>query len=102
MLACGLPCVDVSGGSSEAELGSDGGLELADADPVALADTLERLLDDRALWERRSAAGTRQVKDASWDEAARQVEAGLREALREREREGAAAGSPARRRTRRP
>jgi glycosyltransferase involved in cell wall biosynthesis len=93
MLACGLPCVDVSGGSSEAELGSDGGLELADADPVALADTLERLLDDRALWERRSAAGTRQVKDASWDEAARQVEAGLREALREREREGAAAGS---------
>ena len=85
MLACGLPCVDLSGGSSEAELGRDGGMELAEPDPVALADAMERLLDDRALWQRRSDAGVAQVEDASWDEAARQVEAGLREALRLRE-----------------
>ncbi len=36
-------------------------------------------------WQRRSDAGLALVEDASWDVAARQVEAGLREALRERE-----------------
>jgi GT2 family glycosyltransferase/glycosyltransferase involved in cell wall biosynthesis len=85
MLACGLPCVDLNGGSSEAELGRDGGMELAEPDPVALADAMERLLDDREHWERRSVAGIAQVEDASWDEAARQVEAALRKALRQRE-----------------
>jgi glycosyltransferase involved in cell wall biosynthesis len=85
MLACGLPCVDLAGASTEAELGRDGGVELAEPDPVALADAIERLLDDRERWQRRSDAGIAQVKDASWDEAGRQVEAGLREALRLRE-----------------
>ena len=85
MLACGLPCVDLSGGSSEAELSRDGGMELAEPDPLALADAMERLLGDRALWRRRSEAGMAQVREASWDEAARQVEAGLRDALRLRE-----------------
>ena len=47
MMACGLPCVDLAGGSTEAEIGRDGGVELARADPVALADALERLLDRR-------------------------------------------------------
>jgi glycosyltransferase involved in cell wall biosynthesis/GT2 family glycosyltransferase len=90
MLACGLPCVDLAGASTEAELGRDGGVELAEPDPISIADALERLLEDRRLWERRSAAGIAQVQDASWDEAGRQVERDLREALRERER-----GAPA-------
>ena len=87
MLACGLPCVDLAGASTEAELGRDGGIELAEPDPVAIADAIERLLDDRELWERRSRNGLAQVSEASWDDAARDVERGLREALRERERE---------------
>ena len=93
MLACGLPCVDLAGASTEAELGRDGGIELADPDPIAIADALERLLDDRELWERRSRNGLAQVREASWDDAARDVERGLREALRERERERDAARS---------
>ena len=88
MLACGLPCVDLAGASTEAELGRDGGVELAEPDPISIADALERLLEDRDLWERRSAAGIAQVREASWDEAGRQVERDLREALRERERAG--------------
>ena len=92
MLACGLPCVDLAGASTEAELGRDGGVELAEPDPISIADALERLLEDRDLWERRSAAGIAQVRDASWDEAGRQVERDLREALRERERGEPAAG----------
>ncbi|MGH2716478.1 MAG: glycosyltransferase family 4 protein, partial [Thermoleophilaceae bacterium] len=86
MLACGLPCVDLAGGSTEAELGRDGGIELAEPNPIAIADAIERLLDDGELWRRRSEAGLAQVSEASWDEAGRQVEHDLREALRERER----------------
>jgi glycosyltransferase involved in cell wall biosynthesis/GT2 family glycosyltransferase len=92
MLACGLPCVDLAGGSTEAELGRDGGVELAPLDPIGIADALERLLEDRDLWLRRSEAGLAQVREASWDEAGRQVERDLREALRERER-GAPGGA---------
>ena len=29
MMACGLPCVDLAGGSTDAELGRDGGVEVA-------------------------------------------------------------------------
>jgi glycosyltransferase involved in cell wall biosynthesis len=85
MLACGLPCVELAGGSTEAELGSDGGVELAEPNPVRIADAVGRLLGDRDLWERRSSRGLEQVEGASWDEAGRQVENHLREALRERE-----------------
>jgi glycosyltransferase involved in cell wall biosynthesis len=85
MMACGLPCVDVAGGSTEAELGHEAGVEYADADPVALADALEALIADEERWTRRSEAGLVMADTASWDLAARQVEAGLREALRERE-----------------
>ncbi len=85
MMGCGLPCVDLEGSSTQAEIGDESGVEYGAADPVALADALEVLLDDRARWERRSEAGIGFVENTSWDVAARQVEAGLREALRERE-----------------
>jgi glycosyltransferase involved in cell wall biosynthesis len=85
MMACGLPCVDLAGGSTEAELGRDAGVEYAEADPVALADAMEALITDTERWERRSEAGLTMADSASWDVAARQVEHGLREALREQE-----------------
>ena len=84
MMACGLPCVDLAGGSTEAELGHDGGLEPAAADPLAIASALERLLADEEHRRRRAAGGLAFVETASWDVAAKQVEAGLREALRRR------------------
>ena len=86
MMACGLPCVDLEGRSPEATFGGDGPVELAAADPLAIADATEALLDDEGLWTRRSSAGLAFVEGATWERAARQVEAGLREALRERER----------------
>jgi O-antigen biosynthesis protein len=89
MMACGLPSVDLAGGSTEAEIGRAGGVTAAAADPVALADALERLVTDEAHWRERSEAGLGFVETASWDLAAKQVETGLREALREREREPA-------------
>jgi O-antigen biosynthesis protein len=85
MMACGLPCVDLAGRSSEAMFGRDGPVELADPDPVSIADAMEALLDDPERWRRRSEAGLSFVADATWERAAREVEAGLRAALRERE-----------------
>ncbi|MDW5593656.1 glycosyltransferase family 4 protein [Conexibacter stalactiti] len=81
MVACGLPCVDVDVASTRAEWGADGAVELAAFDPGALASALERLLDDRALWERRSAAGVAWAARRTWSHAGEQVEAGLRAAL---------------------
>ena len=92
MMACGMPCVDLAGGSSEATFGADGPVELADPDPVALADAMQVLLDDPERWRRRSEAGLSFVRDADWDGAALEVEAGLREALRAQERRLPAAG----------
>ncbi len=86
MMACGLPVVDLRGGCSEAMFGENGPVELANADPVAIADALERLLDDQAEWDRRSAAGLSWAAERTWDAAVDAVEQGLRESLRVRAR----------------
>jgi O-antigen biosynthesis protein len=89
MLACGLPCVELAGVSAESIFGSDGPLELAALEPQAIADALERLLDDRERWERQSREGIEFVASHTWEHATDEVEAGLRHALRERETAGA-------------
>jgi glycosyltransferase involved in cell wall biosynthesis/GT2 family glycosyltransferase len=86
MLACGLPCVELAGVSAESIFGEDGALDLAPLHPHRIADALERLLADPALRERRSREGREFVASHTWDHAADEVEAGLRHALRERER----------------
>ena len=91
MMACGLPCVDLSGRSPEAVFGRDGPVELAEPDPLSIADAVEALLTDADRWRRRSEAGLAFVADATWERAARQVEAGLRAALSERLTESASA-----------
>jgi GT2 family glycosyltransferase/glycosyltransferase involved in cell wall biosynthesis len=85
MLACGLPCVELAGVSAESIFGTDGVLDLAPLDPQAIADALERLLEDREHWLERSQAGLDFVASHTWDHATDEVEAGLRHALRERE-----------------
>lgn len=81
MLACGLPCVDLAGVSAESVFGDDGPVALSPFDPIAMADVIDHLMHDEAEWQRRSAAGLEFVKGRTWDHAARQTEAGLREAL---------------------
>ncbi len=85
MLACGLPCVELAGISAESIFGADGPLALAELDSNKIADEMERLLDDRGEWERRSQAGIEFVASHTWEHATDEVEAGLRHALRERE-----------------
>jgi len=85
MMACGLPCVDLAGGSAESSFGRHGPVELAELNPLAIADALDRLLGDGDLWKLRSAAGLDFASLHTWDRAAEAVEAGIRHALRLRE-----------------
>jgi glycosyltransferase involved in cell wall biosynthesis len=82
MLACGLPCVELDTPSTRAALSHRDAVELAPFGVTHVADAVERLLDDAELRERRRAAGFALVRERTWDAAAEQVEAGLREALR--------------------
>jgi len=81
MMACGLPCVELDGPSVRAALGGDEALTCSSFDPLALADAIQRLLDDPELRERQSEAGRRLVAGRTWADAGEQVERGLREAL---------------------
>jgi glycosyltransferase involved in cell wall biosynthesis len=85
MLACGLPCVDLLGGCSEAVFGSDGPVALTAFDPVAVADAVEGLLGESDEWRRRSQAGLDWSRGRTWSRAAHAFERGLRQALAERE-----------------
>ena len=82
MLACGLPCVEADTPSTRAAFGADGPVELAPVSVRGVADTVERLLADAALRERRRKSGLVFVEQRTWEAAAEQFEGGLREALR--------------------
>jgi glycosyltransferase involved in cell wall biosynthesis len=82
MLACGLPAVELDTPSMRAAFGIDPPLELAPFGVKPLTAALERLLADAELRRARSHAGIEAVSWRTWDAAAEQVEAGLREALR--------------------
>lgn len=82
MLACGLPVVDLAVPSMLDTFGADGPLELVAPDPLALCDAIERLLDDLALRAERARDGMALAAQRTWEHAAEQVDAGLREALR--------------------
>jgi glycosyltransferase involved in cell wall biosynthesis len=85
MLACGLPCVELAGGSLERMHGRDGPIAFAQADPLSIAGALERLLEDADEHARRSRAGIAAVAGHDWNAASVQLEAALRDALRARE-----------------
>ena len=76
MLACGLPVVDVASEAMVATFGRDGPIRLAEFDPLALADAIEDALDAP-----RSPAGVEWVRSRTWENAAAQLEAGLRAAF---------------------
>lgn len=62
-----------SNNSSLPEVGGEAATYFPANDPISLADTMSRLLDDSQLRERSIAAGREQLKKFSWDECARQT-----------------------------
>jgi hypothetical protein len=87
MRACGLPCVELAGGAAQATYGDRGGVVFAAFDPVAIADQVERLLDDPAEHQRCRDQGLGATAAQSWTRSGKQVESHLRAALRERVRD---------------
>ncbi len=79
MMACGLPVVDVRGASAESVFGREQGvIEMADADPLALAAALDSLLDDAPRRARMAATAERFVAGMTWPAATDQIEHALR------------------------
>jgi glycosyltransferase involved in cell wall biosynthesis len=68
-LACGAPCV-ASDIPALREVGNDACLYVPPADVHALADAMQRILDDTALAARLRAAGPRRSSHFSWAECA--------------------------------
>jgi O-antigen biosynthesis protein len=81
MMACGLPCVELDNPSVRAALGGEEVLTLSRFDPLALAEAIERLLDDPDIRVRQSEAGRRLVAERTWDRAGEEFERCLREAV---------------------
>jgi glycosyltransferase involved in cell wall biosynthesis len=80
-MAAAAPIVSFDGSAVHLEHERTG-LRVADGDTVAMADAIERLLDDRILARRLGDAARAQVqRDFSWDGVAGRVEQVYREAI---------------------
>jgi len=91
MMASGLPVVELEGDNVGSALGASGDLvALAARRPDAIADAVERLLDDRAAAATMAARARAFVEARTWERAGDQVEGALREFLQS-PREGGAA-----------
>lgn len=82
MMASGLPLVELEGENVSSALGSSGELvELAEPTPDAIADHVERLLDDRAHAAPMAVRARQFVEQRTWARAGDQVESALFEFL---------------------
>jgi glycosyltransferase involved in cell wall biosynthesis len=84
MMASGLPVVELEGENVQSALGASGEVvELSARRPDAIADALERLLDDRAHAAAMARRARAFVEARTWDRAGDQLHAALEEALAE-------------------
>ena len=75
MMASGLPLVELNGPNVTSELGEPGErAELVEARPDAVADALERILDDREGAAAMARRGRAFVEGRTWDRAGNQLE----------------------------
>jgi glycosyltransferase involved in cell wall biosynthesis len=78
MMASGLPVVELEGDNVASALGGSGELvELVDRTPDAIADAVERLLDDREHAAAMARRARSFVEERTWERAGDQVEAAL-------------------------
>jgi glycosyltransferase involved in cell wall biosynthesis len=90
MMASGLPVVELEGENVSSALGRSGELvELAEPTPDAIADAVERLLDDRERAAAMAARARAFVEERTWERAGDQLETALLDYI-SRPRSGAA------------
>jgi glycosyltransferase involved in cell wall biosynthesis len=78
MMASGLPLVELNGAKVTSELGKPGErAELVDPRPDAIADALERILDDREAAAAMAKRARKFVEGRTWERAGDQVEEAL-------------------------
>jgi glycosyltransferase involved in cell wall biosynthesis len=82
MLACGLPVVDARSESMLACFGDDGPVTLAELNPLAICESIEKLVDDLVARADASRAGIELAATFTWERAAADLEAGLRSAFK--------------------
>lgn len=71
MMACGLPVLELKGFSAESVYGSDGSvIDLAEPNPLSIADSIVSLLDNPDRSAMLSKAGKDFVKPFTWEKAA--------------------------------
>jgi glycosyltransferase involved in cell wall biosynthesis len=82
MMASGLPTVELEGENVGSALGASGDLvEQAARRPDAIADAIERLLDDRESGAAMARRARTFVEERTWPRAAGQVESAMRDFL---------------------
>ena len=82
MMASGLPLVELEGENVSSALGGSGDLvELAERTPDAIADAVERLLDDRESAAAMATRARKFVEERTWERAGDQLEGALRDFL---------------------
>ena len=82
MMASGLPVVELEGDNVGSALGASGDVvELAARRPDAIADAVERLLDDRAAAAAMARRARGFVEARTWERAGDQLESALRDFL---------------------
>ena len=78
MMASGLPLVELNGPNVTSELGEPGErAQLVEPRPDAVADALERILDDREMAAATARRARTFVEQRTWDRAGDQVEDAL-------------------------
>jgi glycosyltransferase involved in cell wall biosynthesis len=82
MLACGLACVEADTSSTRLAFGRHRPVSLAAVTVGGVARAVEQLLEDPALRAKRRHDGLEFISGRTWESAAEDFEAGLREALR--------------------
>lgn len=80
MMACGLPVVELDYEPSQLDFPTES-VTLAGIDPRAMADAIERLLDDKDRWLAQQAAGLKHAAGLTWAACADAVEGQLKAGL---------------------
>ncbi len=80
MMACGLPVVELDAAPARMDFPPEA-VTLAGVEPRAMAQAVERLLDDEAVWRRQQAAGWAHTRGLDWAASTDAVERRLRAGL---------------------